>query len=217
MLPPRPLARNPCCTSNLHRGEPGQHLDHAGQRDLAGAQNLGMIAESQGLRHVGFILGCQNGSMRRSRSTLLRRALWALLALAILIQLVPYGHGQSNPPVRQEPAWDHPRTRDLAVRACFDCHSNQVRWPWYSRIAPVSWLVQYDVDEARHELNFSEWDRPQEEAHEAAEEVAEGEMPLPLYLVTHPTARLSAAERQELIRGLEATLGGIDESEDSDD
>jgi hypothetical protein len=65
--------------------------------------------------------------------------------LVALIQAVPYGRAHSNPPVVSEPAWDSPRARELAVRACFDCHSNETVWPWYSNIAPVSWLIQSDV------------------------------------------------------------------------
>lgn len=64
----------------------------------------------------------------------------------------------------------------MAQRACFDCRSNQVKWPVYSHVAPVSWLVPRDVEQARAELNFSEWTRPQDEADEAAEKVREGEM-----------------------------------------
>src|SRR5215216_1353338 len=81
--------------------------------------------------------------------------------LFVVLQLVPYGRRHDNPPTTREPAWDDPTTRALAVRACFDCHSNETRWPWYSYVAPVSWLTQRDVDEGRRELNFSEWDRQQ--------------------------------------------------------
>ncbi|MBL8897332.1 MAG: heme-binding domain-containing protein, partial [Planctomycetes bacterium] len=95
-----------------------------------------------------------------------------------------------------------------AVRACFDCHSNETRWPWYSNVAPISWLVQRDVDEGRAELNFSRFDQPQKEAHESAEVVLEGEMPPWFYLPTHPEARLTADEQAELVRGLRATFGG---------
>ena len=153
--------------------------------------------------------------MSRSRSSgLKRRLLQLLLGLFVLIQLVPYGRAHDNPPVRREPPWDRPETRELVARACFDCHSNEVRWPWYSHVAPVSWLVQHDVDEAREHLNFSEWDRPQKDADEAAEEVAEGEMPLWYYLPAHPEARLSDAERRQLVAGLEATLGSGEEGEE---
>ncbi len=148
----------------------------------------------------------------------LKPILAALAGVVIALQLVPYGRDHANPPTRQEPSWNHPHTRELAVQACFDCHSNQVRWPWYSHIAPASWLVQHDVEEARRELNFSEWDRPQKHAGEAAEEVQEGEMPLDAYVWLHPRARLSSAERRELVAGLQATVGSAlpDRDDDSD-
>lgn len=89
---------------------------------------------------------------------MLRKLLWGLvLAVGILlvaIQAVPYGRSHTNPPVHGEPAWDSPRTRELAVRACYACHSNETTWPWCSNLAPISWLVQYDVDQGRAELNF---------------------------------------------------------------
>lgn len=136
----------------------------------------------------------------------LLRALLAVALLLVLLQLLPFGR-VDNPPVTAEPAWDSPRTRQLAARACFDCHSNQSTRRWY-HLAPVSWLVAYDVREAREHLNFSEWDREQDDAHEAPEEVRDGDMPLPLYLAVHPEARLTDAEREELARGLEATVRG---------
>lgn len=139
---------------------------------------------------------------------MLQRGAVAVVALLVLAQLVPYGRSHSNPPTTAEPSWDSPATRALAVRACFDCHSNEVRWPWYSSIAPASWLVQHDVDEGRGVLNFSEWNRSYEEAREAAESVVEGEMPLKTYLVLHPAARLTARERSMLSSGLARTLGG---------
>ena len=143
-----------------------------------------------------------------------KRSAWAVVitvaVLGVAIQFVPYGRRHDNPPVRREPAWDSPATRALAVRVCFDCHSNETRWPWYTFIAPVSWLTQRDVDEGRDALNFSEWDRPQKEAHESAETVREGEMPPWFYLLPRPYARLSAAERERLIAGLAATFGDDD-------
>jgi hypothetical protein len=75
-------------------------------------------------------------------------------------------------------------------------------------VAPVSWFIQHDVAEGRAVLNFSEWQRPQEEATEAAEEVLEGEMPLRTYQLMHAHARLSTADRDRLARGLARTLGG---------
>ena len=129
---------------------------------------------------------------------------------AAAIQLVPYGRGHTNPPVLAEPAWDSPQTRMLAVRACFDWHSNETVWPWYSNIAPLSWLVQRDVDEGRRKTNFSESNRPQKNARESAETVQKGTMP-PWY---YPWARLSPAERHELIQGLAVSVGEPQKAEE---
>lgn len=131
----------------------------------------------------------------------------SLVAVLVIAQLVPYGRDHTNPPVRAEPAWDRPATRELARRACFDCHSNETRWPWYSSVAPVSWLLQHDVDEGRDDLNFSEWNRPYEEAGEAAETVLNQTMPPRMYVLLHPEANLTAAQRRQLADGLNATLG----------
>ena len=141
------------------------------------------------------------------------RRLIAIPVLVVLgafgvIQLVPYGRAHDNPPVLAEPAWDSPRTRSLAALACFDCHSNETVWPWYSNVAPLSWQVQNHVEEGRESLNFSTWGRGEQEAGEAAETVADGSMPPGYYVFTHGVARLSAIEKQQLIDGLIATFGG---------
>jgi hypothetical protein len=142
------------------------------------------------------------------KSTLITILILAgLLLLFGLIQLIPYGHDHTNPPVLKEPNWDSPQTRDLVKRACFDCHSNEVIWPWYSNVAPVSWLVQTDVDEARQRLNFSEWGTRRMDSREMIGLVSEGEMPPGKYLIMHPTARLNATEKQALLDGLQATFG----------
>jgi mono/diheme cytochrome c family protein len=148
-----------------------------------------------------------SAALRRPSRRLLARAGVVLLVLFGVAQLLPLGGERSNPSVVAEPAWDSPRTRELFLRTCGDCHSNQTRWPWYSRVAPLSWLVTADVAEGREHLNVSEWHREQEHADEAAEEYREGEMPLWFYLPVHPEARLSPAERGELIGGLVATFG----------
>jgi hypothetical protein len=88
--------------------------------------------------------------------------------------------------------------------ACMDCHSNETQWPWYSNVAPVSWLVQRDVDEGRDRLNLST-DVP--EVQEMIESIEEGEMPPWQYKPAHPGARLSTREKQDLIRGIRATFG----------
>jgi mono/diheme cytochrome c family protein len=145
----------------------------------------------------------------------------ALMGLLVLIQFVPYGRDHTNPQVVAEPAWDSLETRALFMRACGDCHSNETVWPWYSNVAPVSWLVTRDVVEGRAELNISAWGLQKNEADDAAESVQEGEMPLWFYTPLHPEAKLTAAERQQLINGLTATFGGeggaSDAGTDSDD
>lgn len=140
--------------------------------------------------------------------------LWVIVVLVaafVAIQLVPYGRDHTNPPVTAEPAWNSERTRDLVARACFDCHSNETVWPWYSNIAPASWLVYRDVVDGRDRLNFSEWpqltaDAGAAIAAEAAEVVNEGEMPPLQYRLMHSGARLSDGEKKELVAGLEQSL-----------
>lgn len=95
------------------------------------------------------------------RRGLRRLGLGALAPLG-LIQLVPSGRAPTNPPGGREPPWDRPETRALAVRACFDCHSYESRWPGYAHVAPVSWWIQRDVDDGRRRVNFSAWDPLQE-------------------------------------------------------
>ncbi len=144
---------------------------------------------------------------------ILRWLALALLVAFIALQLVPVEGLGSNPPVAQEVAWNSPRTRELYMRACGDCHSNETKWPWYSRVAPVSWRIAEHVRKGRRHLNTSEWNRPQKHAHDAAEELQEGAMPLADYLRFHPEARLSASEKAELVGGLIATLGARGEGE----
>lgn len=140
-----------------------------------------------------------------------------ILIIFLAIQFVPYGHNHSNPPITGEPNWNSATTKDLFSRACADCHSNQTSWPWYSNVAPVSWLVQKDVEEGRAKFNVSEWGRKSEnEGYEAAEEIQSGEMPLTTYLLTHPRADLSNQEKNDLIQGLSVTFGNkIDQQEHS--
>jgi mono/diheme cytochrome c family protein len=132
-----------------------------------------------------------------------KKIVFGSLGFLVLIQLVPYGRAHTNPPVVQEPAWDAPATRALVERACFDCHSNQTRWPWYSNVAPTSWLVQNDVDNGRRHLNFSEFQNPQRHAKDAAEQVRTKEMPLFYYVPLHPPSKLTDAERAALVSSFE--------------
>jgi hypothetical protein len=147
-------------------------------------------------------------------------AINAVLVIAAFgaFQLIPVE--RDNPPVRLEPVWNTPETRNLARTACFNCHSNETAWPWYSRIAPFSWVIWYDVTEGREALNFSEWDRhaddeyvdpgdpfpPKTLSERIADEIGSGRMPPGTYRLANPGARLSDAEKEALIEGLTQTV-----------
>lgn len=134
------------------------------------------------------------------------RVLLGLIATFALIQLVPYGHAHSNPPVQASAKWDAPETRALFVRACADCHSNGTHWPWYSNVAPVSWLLEHHVSDGRSRFSvYVTGFGP--DAKKAAEQVRNGNMPDGSYPPLHSEARLSAAEKTQLAAGLAATFG----------
>lgn len=138
------------------------------------------------------------------------RAGFGLLGVALLIQVLPVGEPRTNPPVREDAPWPDARTRGLAVGACYDCHSNQTRWPAYSYVAPAKWLVIRDVNEGRDELNFSDWGEDAGEADDAAESVLDGSMPPTRYQLPHPAARLTGAERRALADALTRMAGEDD-------
>jgi hypothetical protein len=116
---------------------------------------------------------------------------------------------KTNPPVDASKDFmtitDPPAEVEKLIRtSCYDCHSNESTYPWYSNIAPVSWWVKDHINEAREELNFSEWGtyewkRTDHKLEECAEEVDEGEMPLKSYLIAHSEARLSDEDRAKLV------------------
>jgi hypothetical protein len=133
----------------------------------------------------------------------------SILVMLPVIQAVPYGRSHSNPPITGEPQWSSPRTRELMVRACFGCHSNEVEYPSYASVAPISWVVEAHVAEGREKVNYSEFDRRQRGADETIEVIEEGSMPPSYYtrFGRHPEAKLTSAELQELLVGLRATPG----------
>ena len=96
-----------------------------------------------------------------------------------------------------------PDVATLIRNACFDCHSDETRWPFYSNIAPVSWLVASDVEQGRKHMNFSEWGtyaakKRALKLDRLQDQVTVGSMPLPKYLLMHPDARLSDADRKKI-------------------
>jgi hypothetical protein len=144
------------------------------------------------------------------------RILVAVVALLLVAQFIPVG--RANPP--EDPAQTvysnmpvPPDIAGLLRRACQDCHSNQTVWPWYSQVAPVSWLVARDVTKGRGELNFSEWGRYQarrkdRKLKEICEQVTRGKMPMPVYTLMHPQAKLSDQDQKAMCGWADAARKG---------
>lgn len=132
--------------------------------------------------------------------------LYGVLGLFLIIQLIPTDRPEviKNNPNDLLLNNDLPENIEKMLRStCYDCHSNETIYPWYAYVAPVSFLVNQDTKEGRQELNFSEWEEldnleKAEMLEEIAEEVEEGEMPMKIYPITHPNARLSDADRESI-------------------
>jgi Haem-binding domain len=132
----------------------------------------------------------------------LRIALPILIVAFVAIQFVR--PERTNPPVDPSLEVRAPaNVQAILERSCYDCHSSETRWPWYSNIAPMSWTLVHDVEEGREEMSFSHWNsysaRDQEHLREEiCEQVEDGEMPLKPYTLMHPRARLSDEDRRVL-------------------
>jgi hypothetical protein len=142
-----------------------------------------------------------------------RKLKWFLVALFAgfaLLQLT--NPPRTNPPVVSDWMARNAPPPQIAARlhsACYDCHSSETRWPWYSRIAPISWLIARDVKDGREHLNLSDWpdDNPRRAAkrlENMSDEIGSGEMPLPKYAKIHADARLTESQRKELTDWLDA-------------
>lgn len=135
-----------------------------------------------------------------------KRSIIGLVVFVAVAQL--YRPTRTNPPV--DPSHGvaavlqtAPTVKSILSRSCGDCHSNLTVWPWYSRVAPVSWLVVSDVNRGRRRVNLSEWSMysPQKQSKlldEVCKEVREGDMPPLIYLSMHHSAPLTATDRQEI-------------------
>jgi hypothetical protein len=147
-----------------------------------------------------------------------RLARWTLIALAaflVVAQFIPLD--RTNPPSDPQQHFVARLSPPAAVanaldRSCRDCHTNQTTWPWYSRVAPMSWLVVDDVKEGRQHLNFSEWGRlnarrSARKLEEVCEEVRSGGMPLRKYTLIHPAAKLQPGEVDAICGWAEQVLG----------
>ncbi len=146
--------------------------------------------------------------MKLSVQRWLLAILGILAGLFILIQLIPYGRDQTNPEVGSEPGWNSARTRELVQAGCYDCHSNQTKWPAYARVAPASWLVYYDVMKAREVFNFNTLTPQQGKGMSGfmVEQIKTNKMPPPQYQALHPEARFSTQEKKDLVDGLLETF-----------
>jgi hypothetical protein len=149
----------------------------------------------------------------------MRNLVWAgLVCLGVAVAIQVMRPPRTNPPV--DPAATiaahvaiPPPVQAILTRACYDCHSNETRWPWYSGVAPISWFVISHVNGGRRALNFSDWN-----AHPArrsgppfgnvCKEVAGGGMPLSSYLLMHADARLSDADKGALCAWADALPTG---------
>ena len=135
-------------------------------------------------------------------------AVLGIAGIILAIQGVPVR--RDNPP-NADDIGAPPAVASILRRACYDCHSNETRWPWYSRVAPISWLIAHDVELGREEMNFSEWGtyypgtrRRKLKWMERA--LREEEMPLWSYRLMHPDARLSRTDRATLEQWIGQTL-----------
>lgn len=109
-----------------------------------------------------------------------------------------------------------PNIESILKRSCFDCHSNHTVWPWYSNIAPVSWLLSYDVNRGRKMMNFSEWgklsvSKRENKLAKICDKITDNEMPLPKYLILHPDAILSDSDKKILCNWADSLSNGSDE------
>ncbi len=144
-------------------------------------------------------------TLARSTTVVLTLAMTGLIAA----QLIPAE--RSNPPVVGD-VTAPPEIKATLRRACYDCHSNETRWPWYGHVAPFSWLVASHVRSGRKELNFFEWSAyyPQTRRHKLqwmGRALRANEMPPWWYSLTHPASRLSERDRLELERWVATGIG----------
>jgi hypothetical protein len=124
-------------------------------------------------------------------------------AILVIFQFIPVD--RTNPPIKNEPKWNSHATREMVKNSCFDCHSNEATYPWYSYVAPVSWLVSNHIAEGREHLNFSEWTNDVD-VDEMIEEIRSGEMPLWDYKLMHSHANLTPEQTDSLVAGLKRTF-----------
>jgi hypothetical protein len=154
----------------------------------------------------------------------LRYILIALVATLAVIQFIPV----ELPAVTKENPKDILKgtlvsldVAQLLKTSCYSCHSNETEYPWYSYVAPSSWLVVRDINKGREELNFSNWSdydmrRMLSKLEDIGTEVSEGHMPMPIYTFMHPSAKLSDEQRQLIVLWSEAAMDSVAEADEEE-
>jgi len=138
----------------------------------------------------------------------IKRLLVLIVVLLVVIQFVPIKTPSNNVNISNDLVSVEKLDGDVSVilkTSCYDCHSNQTPYPWYSHVAPVSWLVANDVKEGRAKLNFSDWKlnnkrRKIRQLEDIKEQVQQGEMPMGIYTVIHKKAKLTESQKQLLVK-----------------
>jgi hypothetical protein len=140
-----------------------------------------------------------------------KKILIALAVVFVFIQFIPSGIPENIPEDKSSIAGSSMVTGPVLnqiKRSCFDCHSNQVQFPWYSKLAPSSWLLANHISEGKSHLNFSEWEAYSNREkigllEDIKDEVGSGKMPLKSYLLIHRDAKLNSEEISALIKWAE--------------
>lgn len=134
-------------------------------------------------------------------------SLYVILAVIILIQFIPAGRPETKNSRENDLLYNNQAPEavaDILKTSCYDCHSYEIKYPWYSYVAPVSWLVARDIREGLKELNFSEWESQSKmdkakNLDNMTDEIKDGDMPMPIYTIIHRNAKLTDAQRQQLV------------------
>jgi hypothetical protein len=166
---------------------------------------------------VGSVLGRKFVELRMRTGKAVKIILGILLVAFLLIQFIPSEMPESIPGNEDDLMAMDDMDEEIALilrNSCYDCHSNETRFPWYGYVAPARWLVIKDINEGRKELNFSNWNRLEKREQisllqDMIEEVEDGHMPLPVYTLIHTDAKLNDAEKKKLSEWSEKVMEKI--------
>jgi len=150
-----------------------------------------------------------NHQSEETKTTMKRILKWTVRGLIVLVVIIQfYRPARTNPPIDMKMSIDSSMQLSADVssilrRSCYDCHSSETVWPWYSNVAPVSWYLVNHVNDGRKELSFSDWGtykarRKARKLKEICEQLEKDEMPLSTYRPLHPAAKLSEADKNLL-------------------